>query len=97
MRIEFGNLAKKCRRALRNDQGTSFSAAEFRMIAQLGLLEMLQTAEAEELKARWESPSANTQSATTGSRAATSRPSTRSPGTIRKAELRGIEALVANG
>jgi hypothetical protein len=65
--IEVGNLAKKCRRALRNEQGTRFTADEFQALAELGLLEMLQTAEAEELRARWREKRPNTSMAITGS------------------------------
>jgi hypothetical protein len=61
------DLSKKLKRALRNDQGTRFSSAELRLMTDLGVLDIFQCAEAEELKATWQDPTPPTSSGTTGS------------------------------
>jgi hypothetical protein len=88
-------LAKKYRRALRNDQGTRFTADELQQLANIGLLEMISSAENEELRAKWAEKSASTPLARTGSASGRNPRSSRSHGMTRKQELRGIEALVA--
>jgi hypothetical protein len=97
MGVEASDIAKKYRRALRNGQGTRFTAEELERLAEIGLLVMLQNAEADELRKRCAERSGNMSSATIGSTSDRNRRSTKSAGTTRKAELRGIEALVANG
>jgi hypothetical protein len=97
MGVEAANIAKKYRRALRNGQGTRFTAEELERLADLGLLVMLQNAEADELRKTCAERSGNMSSAAIGSANDRNPRSTRSSGTTRKAELRGIEALVANG
>ena len=47
------SLAKKYRSALRNNKGARFTAEELRQLAEAGMLDLVQAAEAEELKAQW--------------------------------------------
>ena len=60
-------LAKKFKRALRNETGAKFGLEELRAFADHGALDILQKAEAEELKAAWAERRHLTSSATTGS------------------------------
>jgi len=88
-------LARKLRRALVNGHGTHFSADELRALADFGLLETLNEAEAEEIRAKWQ----DTRSGTTGS---TSAPMAaphigKSAGMTRAQRQRAALALVSNG
>lgn len=60
-------IARKYRRALRNGKGTRFSLDELQALADEGALEMLQAAEARELKDKWAAKPHLTSSETSGS------------------------------
>jgi len=48
------DIAKKYRRALRNETGTKFTLAELRAMVDIGWLELAAKAEAEEIRKTWE-------------------------------------------
>lgn len=91
-------LCNKLKRALRNGTGTSFSAEELQRLADMGLLETLNEAEAEELRAKW-ADNQNIPLATTGSpRGRMGAPRTgKSAGMTPAQRQRAALALVANG
>ena len=91
-------VAKKFKRALRNETGTSFSLHELRTLAEAGALDSLQRAETEELKATWAAKHHPTSSATSGSTsgATVNRPkSGKSPVTTPTLDRSAIAALGA--
>lgn len=63
--MSIADLARRYRRALRNDQGTRLTAGELRVLAELGTRERLSNAENEELKSKWQE-NASTLSANSG-------------------------------
>ena len=49
----YSDIAKKMRRAFRNESGTKFSLDELRAIADIGAFDAILHAEAEEIKGTW--------------------------------------------
>jgi hypothetical protein len=90
------HLADKFKRALRNDTGTHFTAAELRQLGEWGVLRILIDQEAEELSRKWAAPS-NDSTPLGGSGLPSERSprSTRSAGTTRQQRQLGVRALVA--
>ena len=64
------NIAKKYRRALRNETGAKFTLDELRALVDIGTLDTIIQAEAEEIKGSWARTHHLTSSATTGSTSA---------------------------
>ena len=95
---EIADVARKYRRALRNETGVRFTLPELRALANIGTLEALQIAEAKELTAQWPANIPPMSSGNSGlTSAATERPrlSGKSPGMTTPATPSAIAALVA--
>jgi hypothetical protein len=69
------HLANKFRRAIRNGQGSRFTADELQTLAEMGTLDLIQRAESEELLSKCQERTARSSMANTGSTSAvTARP-----------------------
>ena len=91
------DVARKVRRALRNDTGVHFSCADLRALADLGMLERLQQAEALEIQSKWAGQTHLTSSGNSGSTSdqTANHPTGKSPNMTKKPGRSAIEALVA--
>ena len=67
---KISDIAKKYRRALRNETGTKFTLEELRAMVDIGTLDQIIQAEAEEIKGSWARTHRLTSSETIGSTSA---------------------------
>src|SRR3546814_17712305 len=75
MTAQVSAIAKKCRRALRNETGIKFTLDELRALVDIGSYDLIMQAEAAELRQTWQNTPPRSLSGHTGStKAGTAKP-----------------------
>src|SRR3546814_17955095 len=67
MTAQVSDIAKKCRRALRNETGIKFTLDELRALVDIGSYDLIMQAEAEEIRQTWQKTSPRSVSGNIGS------------------------------
>src|SRR3546814_9066505 len=67
MTAQVSAIAKKCRRALRNETGIKFTLDELRALVDIGSYDLIMQAEAEEIRRTWQKTPPRSLSGNTGS------------------------------
>src|SRR3546814_19044469 len=67
MTAQVSAIAKKCRRALRNETGIKFTLDELRALVDIGSYDLIMQAEAEEIRQTWQKTPPRSLSGNTGS------------------------------
>src|SRR3546814_16904580 len=67
MTAQVSAIAKKCRRALRNETGIKFTLDELRALVDIGSYDLMMQAEAEEIRKTWQKTPHRAWSGNTGS------------------------------
>src|SRR3546814_19961026 len=67
MTAQVSAIAKKCRRALRNETGIKFTLDELRALVDIGSYDLIMQAEAEEIRQTWQKTPHRSLSGNTGS------------------------------
>src|SRR3546814_5289918 len=79
MTAQVSAIAKKCRRALRNETGIKFTLDELRALVDIGSYDLIMQAEAEEIRQTWQKTPPRSLSGNTGStKGGTAKPEMRS-------------------
>src|SRR3546814_7150577 len=66
MTAQVSAIAKKCRRALRNETGIKFTLDELRALVDIGSYDLIMQAEAEEIRQTWQKKPPRSLSGNTG-------------------------------